>query len=489
VSRFSLVIIAILGAGLAACNKGQNQAAQNQSPDVTNSNPADGNLASATDSAAPPQTTPAVASSGQSYAPPPSDSYNAGDYADNSQDQQPIEASQAPPPLPDYQQPPAPGDDYAWTPGYWAYASDGYYWVPGAWVLAPFVDALWTPPWWGYDNGVYLWHTGYWGPHIGYYGGIDYGFGYTGSGYYGAYWNHGQLEYNRSVTNVDAARIHNVYTYEVPNRDHSRVSYNGGRGGIEARPTPQELAVVHDPRTAPVRAQVDHAHEASSNRAQFASAGQAKPAALVAARPLKTTYKVPSARPPAAAIRAAQRPAPQEPARVQPSQRGPAEATRVPENRPVPQPVQRPEARPAPQARPAAPGNRVTAERPAPVQRPEARPAPQARVEARPAAPSRPEPQARPEARPAPRPEVRPVARPEARPTPQARPEARPAPRPEVRPVARPEVRPTPQARPEARPAPRPEARPTPQARPEARPAARPAPQKAEPKKDEHKGR
>ena len=32
-------------------------------------------------------------------------------------------AAQPPPPLPDYDQPPAPGDGYLWTPGYWA-------WVP-----------------------------------------------------------------------------------------------------------------------------------------------------------------------------------------------------------------------------------------------------------------------------------------------------------------------------------------------------------------------
>ena len=134
------------------------------------------------------QPTPPVSASGQSYAPPTGD-YPA-DYDQNSYTQ-PVQASQPPPPLPDYSQPPAPGDNYIWTPGYWDYANAGYYWVPGAWIVAPYVDALWTPPWWGYDNGVYLWHSGYWGPHIGYYGGVDYGFGYTGRGYYGAYWNHG----------------------------------------------------------------------------------------------------------------------------------------------------------------------------------------------------------------------------------------------------------------------------------------------------------
>ena len=43
-----------------------------------------------------------------------------------------------PPPLPVYEQPLCPGDDYLWTPGYWAYDYDAndYYWVPGTWVMA-----------------------------------------------------------------------------------------------------------------------------------------------------------------------------------------------------------------------------------------------------------------------------------------------------------------------------------------------------------------
>ena len=43
-----------------------------------------------------------------------------------------------------------------------------------------------------------IFHEGYWGPHVGFYGGIDYGFGYTGAGYAGGYWNNGAFYYNRS---------------------------------------------------------------------------------------------------------------------------------------------------------------------------------------------------------------------------------------------------------------------------------------------------
>jgi len=64
----------------------------------------------------------------------------------------------------------------------------------------------------GYDNGVYLWHAGYWVRTSASMAGINYGFGYTGRGYYGGYWNHGRLFYNRAVTNVNSATFRDVIT-------------------------------------------------------------------------------------------------------------------------------------------------------------------------------------------------------------------------------------------------------------------------------------
>jgi len=82
-----------------------------------------------------------------------------------------------PPALPIYAQPICPGPGYMWTPGYWGWNDGaGYYWVPGTWVVAP-VGMLWTPGYWGWGGGLYAWHAGYWGPHVGFYGGINYGFG------------------------------------------------------------------------------------------------------------------------------------------------------------------------------------------------------------------------------------------------------------------------------------------------------------------------
>src|SRR5664279_2792598 len=74
-----------------------------------------------------------------------------------------VYANGAPPAIPDYQQPLAPGDGYIWTPGYWAYGDNGYYWVEGAWVEPPYVNALWTPGYWGFGFGDYMWNPGYWG--------------------------------------------------------------------------------------------------------------------------------------------------------------------------------------------------------------------------------------------------------------------------------------------------------------------------------------
>ena len=109
----------------------------------------------------------------------------------------------APPPLPVYDQSPIPGPGYIWVPGYWMWTADvGWYWVPGTWVLPPAVGLLWTPGYWAYNDGAYAFYDGYWAPEVGFYGGIDYGFGYTGDGYEGGYWNNGAFFYNTAVNTI-----------------------------------------------------------------------------------------------------------------------------------------------------------------------------------------------------------------------------------------------------------------------------------------------
>jgi hypothetical protein len=192
-----------------------------------------------------------------------------------------------PPALPVYEQPPCPDEGYIWTPGYWAWSDDDgdYYWVPGTWVLAPEVGYLWTPPYWAWNDGAFVFYDGYWGPHIGFYGGINYGFGYFGDGFEGGRWDHGHFFYNRSVTNVNVTVIHNVYNTTVVNRSVTRVSYNGGNGGVSARPTAEQGAAMRERHIPPAAVQTQHLQAARGNPELRASANHGKPAIAATARP------------------------------------------------------------------------------------------------------------------------------------------------------------------------------------------------------------
>jgi WXXGXW repeat (2 copies) len=195
----------------------------------------------------------------------------------------------APPMLPVYEQPVIPGPGYMWTPGYWAWDPDygDYYWVPGTWVLAPEPGLLWTPGYWGWVGGAFIWNVGYWGPHIGFYGGVNYGYGYTGSGYEGGYWNNGAFFYNRSVNNItNVTNITNVYTKTVVNNvTVNNVSYNGGQGGLTAQPTPAEQAAASERHIPPTSEQTQQQHAASTNPALRASVNHGKPPIAATAKP------------------------------------------------------------------------------------------------------------------------------------------------------------------------------------------------------------
>jgi hypothetical protein len=177
-----------------------------------------------------------------------------------------ISVNFAPPPLPVYVQPAIPAPGYIWTPGYWAFGPAGYYWVPGVWVLPPAVGLLWTPGYWGWISGSYVWHAGYWGTHVGFYGGINYGCGYSGVGYAGGYWHGNHFLYNSSVNNVRNINVTNVYTRNVVNEVHvNRTSFNGGAGGILARPSPGELSAAHERHVGYTGPQLEQQHLARGN--------------------------------------------------------------------------------------------------------------------------------------------------------------------------------------------------------------------------------
>jgi YXWGXW repeat-containing protein len=284
-----------------------------------------------------------------------------------------------PPPLPVYQQPLCPGEDYIWMPGYWAWSPVGFYWVPGTWVLPPEPDLLWTPGYWAFENAVYDWYPGYWGPVVGYYGGIDYGFGYPGTGYYGGYWRDRHFFYNQTVNNIDVNRVHYVYRAPVVGAPifASRVSYNGGPGGTRARPTAEQLAVARERHVAPTPAQVQHERAARTDRSLLAAENHGRPPIAATARPAEfsgrgavaarhagTPNRAPenraaSARPSTPARHAENRPEPRAFRPQRAASARPSTPARHAENRPEPrafrpQPEQRrtppPENRPEPRA-------------------------------------------------------------------------------------------------------------------------------------------
>jgi WXXGXW repeat (2 copies) len=299
-----------------------------------------------------------------------------------------------PPALPVYEQPVCPGGGSLWTPGYWGWDDDGgYYWVPGTWVEAPQPGLLWTPGYWGWNDGAYAWSGGYWGPTVGFYGGVNYGFGFYGAGFGGGEWRGGTFFYNSAVMNVGTTNITNVYvnrTVIVNNTSH--VAFNGGQGGIQVRPTAEQEAYMHQTHTPPVASQRQQEHAASQNRALFASTNHGRPAVaatarpgefsghgVVAARAAGGTYHAPTMSPKAARASSpaagGDRGAEGRPAESRPAEGRPAE-NRPAENHPAP--AAREENRPAASSRAtsptyaAAPHNNVA--HPAPTHPSEARP-------------------------------------------------------------------------------------------------------------------
>ena len=200
----------------------------------------------------------------------------------------------SPPALPAYSMPPAPYPNWQWCPGYWAWGAYGYYWVPGYWTAPPAIGLYWTPGYWGSVNGGYAWYPGYWGPTVGFYGGINYGYGYYGVGFVGGYWSGGVFNYNTAVVNVNRTVIRNTYINRTVIHGRviggSRVSFNGGRGGIRARPTTAQLAARRH-GVAGTAAQRANAREAARDRNMLAAVNHGRPRVAAVQRPLSATHR------------------------------------------------------------------------------------------------------------------------------------------------------------------------------------------------------
>ena len=115
-------------------------------------------------------------------------------------------------------------------------------------MYPPQVGYLWTPGYWAFNSGQYIYHDGYWGTSVGFYGGINYGYGYYGSGYYGGRWVGNTFSYNTAVTRVNRQVITNTYVNRavVRNSTGTRASFNR-QGGVQAKPTSRQLAMAEAP--------------------------------------------------------------------------------------------------------------------------------------------------------------------------------------------------------------------------------------------------
>ena len=311
-----------------------------------------------------------------------------------------------PPPIPVYEQPVVPvGGSYHWQPGYWAWGDEGYFWIPGTWVLAPEVGLLWTPGYWAWRGGFYSFSQGYWGPTVGFYGGVNYGFGYGGSGFDGGRWQGRNYYYNRAVTHLDERHTTNVYNQTVV-VNNTHISYNGGAGGVRAAPTQRDLVATRERHLQPTAEQNQHAQVSGQNRQLLVSVNRGRPA--VAATGKAGDFSPTGITPATAAggrldensLRATPKAMPPP---VRPGQGSPARSE------PQPNPGQRPAPAPTPQPSPAPRPAPAPAPQPSPAPRPVPAPAPQPSPGPRPAPAPRPGPEQRPAPAPHPGPEQRPA--------------------------------------------------------------------------------
>jgi hypothetical protein len=204
-----------------------------------------------------------------------------------------VSVSMMPPPLPAYDQPPCPDQNLVWVPGYWAW-SQRYYWIPGAWVEPPFAGAMWTPGHWNWSHHpftLYTWHSGYWSYHVGYYGGVNYGYGYGGLGYSGGVWHGSLFAYNLEIVRVDNRWVRETFRDPglvergyIDRNNHS--SFNGGPGGVAYQISPEEQAVEHEHHWEPTAFQLQYEAGFRDDQTYWYETNHGQPAQVTYATPL-----------------------------------------------------------------------------------------------------------------------------------------------------------------------------------------------------------
>jgi hypothetical protein len=140
---------------------------------------------------------------------------------------------------------------------------------------------------------MFIFHDGYWGPHVGYYGGVNYGFGYGGIGFAGGEWRGHVFAYNTAVMHVDRRYVHETFEdrarveRSIVARDN-RVAYSGGPGGIHHEPGPEERMAERDQHVTATRFQQQHMQTAMSDRTSYAKNNGGRPSHVAAERPLQS---------------------------------------------------------------------------------------------------------------------------------------------------------------------------------------------------------
>ena len=127
--------------------------------------------------------------------------------------------------------------------------------------------------------------------HVGFYGGVDYGFGYVGDGYEGGRWDNGRFF-------VQPRRHQHQHTYAsrstapsngsgVNNRQRRTrtVSFNGGPDGTTVKPTREEMQAERAKHVAPTRVQLENARSASHDQDFFFSNNKGKPRVAATEKP------------------------------------------------------------------------------------------------------------------------------------------------------------------------------------------------------------
>ena len=244
-------------------------------------------------------------------------------------------------------------------------------------------------------QGLYVWHPGYWGPHVGYYGGVNYGFGYMGIGFVGGEWRGRVFAYNSAVMHVGEGggwgnRVYVDRTIVERNTivNDRHVAFSGGPGGINHAPTAQERSYLNDRHMGATAAQTQHMQAAQQNRGAYYNVNHGHPSQVAVSRPLTTTNRgnteagrgsVTQYRGVQSQARPMQQQRPQQESRPMQQQR-PQE-----QSRPMQQQRPQQESRPMQQQRPQEQSRPMQQQRPQQQARPAARPAehPQPRNDSR----------------------------------------------------------------------------------------------------------